>query len=345
MDKVKNSTAYEAARRNSHISGMIKAMQGWDKPLGEVQSATPKGKFGRVVIVECGNLSIDGSEFDIDFDVPFDDNTESEEATITIYNLADSTIAQLKTNDEVTITAGYIGDTGIIFTGRVIKVLTKWSGLDKVTTITARDSYNLAEQDVESLAFSNGVKASYILRTLVEGLGLPIAVFNVKRDHTYDDGVTIDGGRMAAIKQYAGVCGVSAYINQGKIYVRHISEGDNIGFSVNVDTGMLGSPEEFTEEQTNEDWTDTVHGMKLKMLLDHRVTTAAIVELKSRNHSGMFRVREGKHTCTSSDFSTEITCVDNCYVSGVLNPTKPSSSSSSSGNGGKVLKASVSSSR
>lgn len=304
------SQAYEASHKQNRVSNMVKAMQGWNDALGTVSTATPNGKFGRVVLIESEDVCIDGSELDVEFNVPFDDNAESDEAEITVYNLSKTTLSRLSRNATITITAGYKGDTGVIFTGRIVKVATKWEGNDKVTTIRALDSYNLYERDVESIAFAAGTKASYILRQLVSRLKLPIAVFSVKRDHTYKDGVTIDGGLMAAIKQYAGVCGVSAYINKGKVYVRHISEGDNVGLEINVDTGLIESPEEFTEEQTNEDYTDRVHGMNLKMILEHRLTTAAIITLKSRNYSGKFRVREGAHVCTGSDFYTEITAIE-----------------------------------
>lgn len=306
---MKNSEVYEV-RRDNRISHMAKAMQGWSESLGNVSTALPGGKFGRVVIVESGKATLDGSELDIEFEIPFDDEPESEEAEIVVYNLTKETIAELKRNAVITVTAGYKGDTGIIFAGRIVKTTTSWSGLDKVTTIRAIDSYNLYERTVESIAFAAGTKASKILRALVDRLGLPVAVFKVRRDYSYSGGVTVDGGLMAAIKQYAGVCGVSVYINKGKVYVRHISSGDDIGFFVNPDTGLLDSPEEFTEEQTNEDYTDTVNGVKLKMLLEHRMTTAAFVDLESKNYEGRYRVREGKHVCTSSDFYTEITCVD-----------------------------------
>ena len=273
------------------------------------ESKAPEGKFGRVVKIECEKVTIDGSALDVEFEVPFDDDTESNEASITIYNLSDTTISNLTKNNVITITAGYGDDTGVIFTGRISKVTTKWSGCDRVTEIKAIDSYNLQERDVKSISYGKGTKASYILKDLVSRLGLPIAVFKVKKDHTYKDGATVDGGLMAAIKEYAAVCGVSAYINGGKIYVRHLSEGDNINFEINVDTGLIDSPEEFEEEVTSDDQKELVHGVTMKVLLEHRITTAAIVTLKSRNYNGQYRVREGKHVCNESDFYTELTCI------------------------------------
>ena len=280
-----------------------------------IQSASsevkmPEGKFGRVVKIECEKVTIDGSVLDVEFDVPFDDDTESNEASITIYNLSDTTISDLTKNKVVTITAGYADDTGVIFTGRISKVSTRWSGCDRVTEIKAVDSYNLQKRNVKSISYAKGTKASYILKDLVSKLGLPIAAFKVKKDHTYNKGSTVSGNLMSAIKKYAKVCGVSTYINNGKIYVRPITEGDNIHFTVNVDTGLIDSPEEFEEEVTNaDDSTSLVHGITMKIMLEHRITTASIIDLKSKNYNGQYRVREGKHVCNESDFYTELTCI------------------------------------
>lgn len=289
---------------SNRVSDMVTAMKGWD-----FNGEKPSGLFGRVVKISTGGLTLDNS-LDLEFTVPFDDGTEANEAEIKIYNLTDKTIGQLKPNNELSITAGYGSDTGVIFTGVISSAVTKWSGQDKITTIKAVDSEDLKERDIESISFKAGVKASYILKTLVGKLGLPIAVFKVKRDHSYTEAVTVSGGLMSAIKQYAEVCGASAYINKRKVYVRPLSDGDNLNFTVTADTGLIDSPEAFTEEAQNEDYTDTIKGVTFKMLLEHRITTAGIISLTSRNISGTYRVREGQHVCNETDFYTEVTAVE-----------------------------------
>lgn len=289
--------------KNKKVSNLVTAMKSWN-----MDTAQPDGQFGRVVKITSNGVTIDNS-LDLEFTVPFDDDTEANEAEIRVYNLTKTTIGRLRPNNEISITAGYKKDTGVIFSGVISTVKTRWSGQDKITTITAIDCENLKERDVDSIAFKAGVKASYILRSLVDRLGLPVACFKIRRDHTYKDAVTVSGGLMSAIKQYAEVCGVSAYINKRKVYVRHLKDGDNLGFTVDADTGLIGSPEEFTEEIQSEDYTDTVEGIKFKMLLEHRITTASIIRLKSKDYSGTYRVREGEHVCNETDFYTEITAI------------------------------------
>lgn len=316
----KQSEAVIRSGGNSKVSSLITAMQGWSNSLASAGSK-PEGQFGRVVKIQCCGLTLT-NDLDLEFEVPFDDNTEANEIEIKVYNLTANTIGKLKADEEITIEAGYGSDTGVIFVGVVSTVKTKWSGQDKVTTITAIDDVKLKEKDVESISFKAGVKASYVLKTLVGKLGLPIAVFKVRYDHTYTEALTVSGGLMQNINDYAEVCGVSAYIHKRKVYVRHLSEGDDLGFEVNADTGMVGSPEEFTEEVDNEDYTETVTGVKFKMLLEHRIATAGIITLKSRNVSGKYRVREGRHICNESEFYTEVTAVEPSSRTNKAQPSK-----------------------
>lgn len=298
---------------NTKVSRMVKVLQGWSEnvnPAGEM----PKGLFGHTAIVECNGIKINSADLDIEFKVPFDDDTEANEAEIKIYNLSKTTISAFALDKKITLTAGYGNDTGVIFSGFVSKVTTKYSGVDKITTVSAIDSMELKERKIESISYSKGTKASYILKDLINKINLPLAVFEIRKDHIYKDAVTVDGELMSNIKKYAEVCGVSAYILKSKIYVRHIKSGDNISFTVCEDTGLINSPEEFNEEEKlGEEENDnekneekkTVTGYKFKMLLQHRITTAAVIKLKSRDINGTYRVRKGSHSFNGTDFITE----------------------------------------
>lgn len=289
---------------NKHTSRLIKAMKGFDEGLTSY-SQSPRGMFGRVAIVRCGNVTLNSEELDIEFVVPFDDDSEANEAEIIAYNLSDTTIRALKYNSVITIEAGYRGDTGLIFSGYISKVTTKSQGLDKITTIKAIDDTDLQERDIVETSYKAGTKASYILKDLVSKIKLPVAVFKIRRDHTYKDKTKVTGGLMENVRKYAEVCGVSVYINNGKIYVRHISEGDNISFIVKADSGLI-SVEEFEEEQTAEDYKDVTKGYKLEMILQHRLTTASIVNVSAQNISGQFRVRSGEHIFNPDEALTKV---------------------------------------
>ena len=69
---------------------------------------------------------------------------------------------------------------------------------------------------------------------------------------------------------------------------------------------MIGSPSPFEEEITAEDYTDVVNGYEVEMLLQHRISTAAGVTLKSKNANGTYRVQSGTHRFNESEAITKI---------------------------------------
>lgn len=298
-----SSKSITTSTKNENVSKLITAMEGWNESL-KAFSEAPDGVFGSIAIIKCGDVKIRSDELDVEFTVPFDDDMEANEAEIIIYNLSKTTLSKLKNNSTITIEAGYKGDTGVIFKGYIDKKTTSYDGVDKKTTLKCLD--RVKTRSLKDIPFKKGTKASAILKDLINRTGTPVAVFKVRRDHTYKDEVKVDGDLLENIKKYAEVCGISVYVNKGKIYARHLKVGDNINFTVQTDTGMIGSPEPFEEEQTAEDFKEIVKGYKISMLLQHRITTAAIVNVTSRVTKGKYRVRNGKHIFNESEAVTEI---------------------------------------
>lgn len=296
----------KTSTENKHTSHLVKAMQGWKDDL-EFFVSPPKGMFGRKAIVETGNVKLNSEELDIEFTVPFDDNLESNEAEIIVYNLSKTTRQAIKWGNTLSITAGYENDTGVIFKGKVSKVSTKTEGMDIITTIRALDHIGGVQEDLKDKTYKGGTSAQYILKDLLYNFcSLPVAVFAPRLNHTYKDEVKIDGVLWEEIKKYAQVCGISVYVNKGMVYARYIYEGDNTNFTASADTGLIGSPEEFEEEVQTDNYKATVKGYKCKMLLQHRMNTASIITLKSNDVSGLFRVRAGKHIFNPDESITEI---------------------------------------
>lgn len=294
------SKAVLQSNASKAVSALVKAVESWTEPF----DIKPDGVFGSVATITCGQVSISSETLDVEYVVPFDDDMEPNEAEIIVYNLSENTIQQLKKDAAISIVSGYEGDTGVLFEGFISKVITRHDDAEKVTTIYALD--DIKKHEVESLAFDEDTKASSILHALLKRTGIPIAVFSPRRDHRYENAQTVDGDLMQNIKKYAKVCGISVYVSKGKIYARHIKVGDNINFNVSADTGMIGSPSPYTEEITAEDYTDTVNGYEVKMLLQHRMCAAAIVNLKSRVATGEYRVCSGEHRFSPDEAVTTL---------------------------------------
>ena len=280
----------------------------------------------KVVIRTSNNITLKNDDFKITFEVPFDDDMEMNIAEVTVCNLTDSTINKLRRNDTITIEAGYNTDTGIICSGRISNVSTKHDGIDKTTTIEIKDGPDLSNKSLTNKTYANGTRASYILRDLAKKLGLAIAKFQIPNDIKYWDGYVVDGSITEAMENVAMHCGVGCYIHKSKLYIRPITSGDDLRFTLSVDTGLLGSPEAFSEstEVTEEDlkyvsrsrmkvvygkWYIIENGYKVNCLLQHRFQVASIVNLKARGINARCRVKSGTHSF-DSDFKTELEMIE-----------------------------------
>lgn len=267
-----------------------------------------EGQYGHRVVIKTGSVSIDNSELDCEFEIPFDDDTEANEANLTVYNLKGTTIKQIKRNSKITVTAGYGRDTGIIFSGYIKRIKTYREGCDKITEIEMLDSRDLKERDIESISYKANTSASYILKDLCQRLNLTIAIFKTERDFKFTDDTTVDGGLMENIRKYSKICGVSAFICKSAIYVCPLSYGNNMNFTVSSNTGLIDVAE-FEEEQTVEEYKDVIQGYEITMLLQHRIATASIINIDSIYAKGRYRVREGHHTYNGTDFLTTFKCI------------------------------------
>lgn len=289
------------SKNEKHASKLIKT-------IGNLTSKSfediPKGSWNSVAIIKTNGLTIDNSIVDLEFTIPFDDDLESNEAEVIVYNLADDTINKIKKDEKLTITAGYKEDSGIIFNGYVVKVSTRRDGVDKITTIKCVD--DISEKNIVTKSYGAGIKASAILDDLLALTKLPIKVNRKYRDWTYDSSVNIDESLQSAIKKYSKVCGVSTFVSNGSIYCQYIKDFTDINFTVSEETGMIGSPSPYTEEITAEDYTDTIEGYEIQMLLQHRMSAGAGIKLKSKNVNGTFRVRSGEHVYNESQHITTI---------------------------------------
>ena len=286
-------------------------------------SSGASGLFGQVRRLTINNTLIlqSTSEFDIDFEVPFDDDPEINEATITLYNLAPTTLNQLVKDAIVTLEAGYEKDSvGQILSGRIIKVKSSWEDLDHVTELTVQDYQGVEDTKLQDISYPAGTAASKILTDLSARLAIPIAVFQLARDHVFESAVKINGSLMDGIRKYASVCGVHAWINKSNLYICALDVPMEEGyFDLNANTGLL-SVEEWQETETLEQTEaeknagqearkETINGCTLKMLLQHRVYTGCTIQVTSKNVNGRFRVREGQHTGSDDEFVTEVKAV------------------------------------
>ncbi len=86
------------SKAKTNASRMVTAMKNWNDKFF---TDKPNGVFGSVAIIRCNGAVIKSSELDLEFDIPFDDDMEANEAEIIIYNLSDTTKNRLKKGNSI----------------------------------------------------------------------------------------------------------------------------------------------------------------------------------------------------------------------------------------------------
>ena len=285
--------------------------------------------FGRVkrVTFETGTYTAtytnEGENpLEIRFEVPFDDDSKPNETKIQIYNLSKNSISRIKRGVSCTLQAGYKGDFGVIASGKVSRVLTKSEGVDKITTVyilegndysrikitpktadpaekyTAGAKKGQDKAQKMQISFKANTKGSIIINKLISVLGIKLAAKpKLVRDKVYKKGYVVTGLILNNLEEVVRDCGSILYYRRGRLVIRPLKEGFDERFRLSEETGLLGSPEPFEE--------DSYKGYKVKCLLQHRVTVASIIELRSRTANGSYRAVKGKHIANGSDFYTE----------------------------------------
>lgn len=237
----------------------------------------------------------------IKFSVPFGDDEKVDTIDIQVYNLKDETINAITANQMAVLSAGYEDDNGVIFNGTLKKKETKWEGLDKVTTFKCIDSTEDYTKSVFKKTYGRNTKASLILRELAQAAGLAIGDIDLPVDFVYRSGKMLNGKINTLVAEIAKDCEAKLHINKGRIYVRDRVKGDNLGLNISKETGLIDEPEEIEEEVKDEKESKLtnpkkqIKGYKIKMLLNHKVTTDVIIKLTSKKISGVFRVSKGEH--------------------------------------------------
>lgn len=260
--------------------------------------------FGRVAEMIVANRKFSMDDFAMEATIPFDYDILPNESEIKIWNLSDQTLNNIKYGALLQMNGGYRGDVGLMLQGYISKVQTQWEGVDKVTSIFVLDSEdkNYDKKEVKETAFAKNTSASYILKQMAKVINLPIAQMVLNVDYQYKEGYTAKGIIIEIIAKVAKDCGTSAFINKGKLYVRSLRRAGDHVFQLAKTTGLIGTPERFEE--------GGFKGFNLKSQLQHRITTASVVDLTCSQFTGRLYVRSGTHHISrNGDFTTEMEAI------------------------------------
>lgn len=246
---------------------------------------------------------------DITFDIPFSDKEEPDVSTVTIYNLSDGTISDIEKEGYIFVNAGYreMNNMANILTGKIEKVETDWQGVDKVTNIKVSDGAKSWRTAKLNKTYKNGTKASVIMRDLANILKYEIVEIKPKKDIEYKLGKTIKGACSTSLRQLVKDTESKMFINKNRLVIRDRNKGYETGFILSPESGLVGIPtlnkddtddkvESTDKEKTKKKNKKEKKTWNVDSLLNPRLETDSIIQVKSEKLSGKFRVVSGRHT-------------------------------------------------
>ncbi|MFT9496384.1 phage protein [Anaerosolibacter sp.] len=257
-------------------------------------------QFMRKTDVIIGTRLFPMDDFEMSFEIGFDDDTEPNTGHVKIINLSESTISQISKGSQIIVNAGYAGDVGSIFVGSIDKVKSEWSGVDKISQFDVGDATDRWINTYVNKSYKSGITASQIVKDVLGSFGIEIGVVALAEDKVYPGGKIVTGQLQSVLKSIVvNDCKSKFHIINGVIMISAPAAGTQTGFLLNADTGLIDSPMKVDDEKEKVDY-------KVKCLLNHRLTTDSLIQIQSKTANGNFRVVRGKHIGSNSgDFITE----------------------------------------
>lgn len=246
-------------------------------------------------------VEVDGrtlpSELTVNFTIPFSEVPETDSGEIEIYNLSKDSVRRIRKGSKIRLSAGYESDYGNIFYGEVLSVGTHWDAVDKITTIVLGDSSTDYRRLRYSRSFAPNITNDEVLRYLITRAGLGIGDFDTVKNPSYPTGLLLQGKLQDLIKRCVNVSGSKFYVNRMRAYVRPHNKGQQVGFLLNKDTGLVEIPEEI-ETEINE---KVYRGYSVVSLLNHQIDVDNIIKIESKTANGYFRVSSGVHEGSNNE--------------------------------------------
>ena len=275
-------------------------------------------QFGRYVKVNIatesrvGGITIDKlyMTFNINKSVSDEDTSPS---TFEIYNPSANIINEIKIGNGITVEAGYIGQTGNIFSGAITDKKRDRRREDRVVMLEMLSTpvINLTQnKNIITLEYENPVPLTEVIAEIANALGVTtdqsVSVFAGLK--TYEKGSTYIGTPQELIRQLCNSIDISYAIDAGVLGFRKSGETStgSIGLGsivINRDTPIVGDPEIIDSAEDDEEKPENVSiEAQLSAVYDpgRSVTIQrALLEEMSFEKGGDFVITKVNHTGTN----------------------------------------------
>jgi hypothetical protein len=250
------------------------------------------------------------------FEIPFEDSDELPTATITAMNLAASTRDNIKKGDPIIINAGYEGDVGCLFVGKVAALSHKKHATDWTTKIIATVALDEWLSAQVSKTYKQSITAKAMLTDLLNIFGLEVGAFELTEDKVYQRG-RVCRGKLKDVLQEIIVSDCKSRLlirPTGQIIINKPENGVNMGYLLTPQTGLLRATDESevipieTDLNSQTPSSEKEENLKTRAsLLNYHIGPADIIKIQSQDLNGRFMVVRGRHIGSrNGDWKTEM---------------------------------------
>jgi hypothetical protein len=239
--------------------------------------------------------------FRITFDITKNLLESAKSSKIEIYNLSRTSQNSLKDiikqNQDssgesqllVSVYAGYQQDAGLelLYKGNVVSIYTRKEPANIITTIMCSE---LMSNTYSSASYGNGIDTNDVVADYIHKLNKTIDDASDLSGHTkLAHGFSHVGLAKEGLKKIVAQTGSTHTIEDQKIKIIPIGKSSkNITVNVNVDSGMIYSPEKLETKGTECDTPKEKNGWKIRMLLQPKIKLGGKINVTSIPINGIF---------------------------------------------------------
>lgn len=239
--------------------------------------------------------------YEIQFRVNFGKGGDPDIAVIELYNLSPTTEQIFVFDEEVTLRAGYQGDIGIVFVGKIKYVRAFNEGPNRICEIEIHDTSDAYQGTQITESYIPGTTGSQILERIISISGLEKGKIVLAKDAVYPEGRYVSGTIKEILTEIAADCGSEINIVHGMIYILPPGGAFDEAILISPESGLIESPKRLETDEQNPKllW-------EIESLLNYRIRAGTLVQVESNQVSGLFTVESGEHISDGTVFKTII---------------------------------------
>lgn len=278
-------------------------------------------RVAEIIIGTVGAATLTVSSAEIAFSILKTPTSESNKATVDIYNLSSASRAKISELDQVvTVSAGYsnAGGLEVIFVGDITLINHQHNRPNIVTRLELNDGERILRESKLSLSYKEGFSTRQILMDILSKLSVPQKIDLTKlqfTDKKFSNGYSFVGQAKVALDTLTKTVGLEWSFQNGELKIQPDGSVDfTRAIVLNKDTGLIGSPERLENIGKKSKKEKVKPGWKVLSLLQPKAEPGGIVTLESREipKPTQFRIEEVEHRgqVRGSEWNTSMKVVE-----------------------------------